>query len=290
VTDTDPVDTVLMSFLDFVEGTGAQPTLEHLSDPDRSRAQALMSIVGGGRGLDPHTNRPSVEALLEETPLAGLFRQLSPAEMDRDSLATLGHVLDTVDSRARVDLDPATSTVVYTYLDLRARFLPVMATAPVLTDAVRRTVEALFEADPDTSRVGVVALGSSELVTQVISADDLGETITTPDGGPHLRWAPRLPLTLAAQRMLELTAPQWPSFDFDQTYGGALDLPAVAADIARSVIAREAARSYRGDKKRAYRELVGQEQVFADLVTLVATRNRTVDLEAETSRILRAAA
>ena len=90
--------------------------------------------------------------------------------------------------------------------------------------------------------------------------------------------------------MLELTSPQWPSFDFDQAYGGALDLPAVAADIARTVIAREAARSYRGDKKRAYLALVGQEQVFADLVTLVATRNRTVDLEAETARILRAAA
>ena len=79
MTDSDPVDTVLLSFLDFVEGTGPQPTLEHLSDPDRSRAQALMAVVGAGRGVDPHTNRPSVEALLEETPLAGLFRHLSSA-------------------------------------------------------------------------------------------------------------------------------------------------------------------------------------------------------------------
>ena len=69
-----------------------------------------------------------------------------------------------------------------------------------------------------------------------------------------------------------------------------LDLATVAAEIARTVIAREAARSYRGDKKRAYRDLVGHEEAFAEIVALVSGRRSPVDLEAEISRVLREAA
>jgi hypothetical protein len=284
VTNTDdPVDAVILAYLDHVEGVGPRPALEHLTGSDRTRAEALLAVVGAGRGIDPYAVRPSVEALLEETPLAGLFRQLNPGDLD-----DVRRVLGAVDDRARVEVDG--STVLYSYLDLRARFLVVPAAEPAITGPVRAAVQALFDADPDTSRVGVVAAGRAELVTQLLSADDLGDTITTPGGEPHVHWAPRLPLALAVRRMLEQTAPEWPTFDFDQAYGGALDLATVAADIARRVIEREAGRSYRGDKRRAYRELVGQEQVFADLVALVSARNRPVDLAAETARILRVAA
>jgi hypothetical protein len=64
----------------------------------------------------------------------------------------------------------------------------------------------------------------------------------------------------------------------------------VAAEIARAVIGREAARSYRGEKKRAYRDLVGQEEAFAEIIALVSARRSPVDLEAEISRITQAAA
>jgi hypothetical protein len=283
----DPVDAVILAFLDYSEGAGPRPTLEHLTGTDRERAQALIAIAAAGREIDPDLSRPSIEALLADTPLVDLFPGVSSVG---DDLTRVRRVLNTVDGRAQVDVDASTLTVLYSYLDLRARFLIVAATVPIVTDAVRDAVTALFEADPDTSRVGVVAAGSDELVTQVLSADDLGDTITAPDGATHVRWAPRLPLALAARRMLEQAAPEWPSFDFDRPYGGGIDLTTVAADIARDVIAREAGRSYRGDKKRAYRDLVGQEQVFADLVALVSARTRDVDLEAETARILRAAA
>jgi hypothetical protein len=90
--------------------------------------------------------------------------------------------------------------------------------------------------------------------------------------------------------MLEQSSPEWPAFDFDQAYSEPFDLPTVAAEIARLIIEREAARSFRGEKRRAYRALVGQERIFAELVAKVSAHGPAVDLAAETSRIWKAAA
>jgi hypothetical protein len=304
VTDkVDPVDGVILAFLDHVEGMGPRPTLDHLVDSDRQRAEALLALVGTGRGIDPRASRPSIEAMVVDTPYAELFRDVSRPDIrpprprraggdrvGRADLTTVHRVLDSVDDRALVDVDHATSTVVLSYLDFRARFLVLDAAVPIIDDSVRGAVEALFDADPDTSRVGVVAAGSGELLTQLVSADDLGTTITAPDGKPHTRWTPRLPLALAARQLVEEAAPDWPAFDVERAYGGVLDLPTVAAEVARAVIARESARSYRGEKKRAYADLVGQEQAFAEIIERVSARRSPVDLEAEISRIMRAAA
>jgi hypothetical protein len=286
------VDAVVLAFLDHLEGVAPRPTLEHLTDSDRARAEALVAGLVAGRGIDPHASRPSVESLLAGTPLAALFPGGGAGGEDSGGvdLTTVQRVLGDVDSRALVAIDSASATVVYSYLDLQARFLLVATATPVVTEEVRAEVETLFESDPDTSRVGVVAAGSDELLTQVLSADDVGPTITTPRGDPHLRWEPRLPLALAARRILEQLAPEWPSFDFDRAQGDALDVAAVAADIARRVIERESARSYRGDKRRAYRTLVGHERAFADLVVKVSAPRSDVDLDQETTRILQAAA
>jgi hypothetical protein len=287
----DPVDAVILAFLDHLEGVAPQPTLEHLSGSDRVRAETLMDSLVAGRGIDPRRPRPSVESLLIDTPLAGLLPALKPA--GSADLAAVRRVLAGVDSRARVDIDAGGSvcdTVVYSYLDLRARFLLVASDGPVVTDNVRAVVETLFDVDPDTSRVGVVAAHSDDLVTRVLSADDVGHTITTPRGEPHVRWDRPLPLALAARRMLEQSAPEWPSFDFDQALGEALDVTTVAADIAGRVITREASRSYRGDKRRAYKALLGHERAFADLVARVSVHGANVDLDVETTHISQAAA
>src|SRR6185369_7715972 len=121
---------------------------------------------------------------------------------------------------------------------LRARFLLVPGAVPSVTGPVRSLVARLFVDDPDTSRVGVVAAGSDDLATQLLAADEIGATITTPRGEPHLRWDRPLPLRLAARRMLEQSAPEWPAFDFDSARIEALDVTTLAAEIARRVIAR----------------------------------------------------
>ena len=291
----DPVDAVIVAFLDHLEGTGARPTLDHLGDGDRQRANAILTGMATARGIDPRAVRPSLESLLAGTPLQGLLASAAPELAERPSAQAgpatpdaLRRLLATVDARATVELDG--STVVYSYLDLRARFLLVPAASPVVTADVRGGVRAAFEADPDTSRVGVVAAASDELATQMLAVDDLADTITTPRGEPPTRWEPVLPVVAATKRMLEQRAPEWPAFDFDHARLEPLDLPSVVTGIARTIIAREAARSYRGEKRRVYKDLVGREAAFVDLVVRVLAPGSDLDLDDETRRIARAAA
>jgi hypothetical protein len=135
-----------------------------------------------------------------------------------------------------------------------------------------------------------VAAASDDLATQMLAADDLADTITTPKGEPPARWEPALPVVAATRRMLEQRAPEWPPFDFDHGRLEPLDLPSVVTGIARTIIAREAARSYRGEKRRVYKELVGREAAFVDLVVRVLAPGARLDLDHETERIARAAA
>jgi hypothetical protein len=288
---TDPVDAVILAFLDHIEGGAPRPTLDHLADPDRERAQAIMDDLVTARGIDPRSTRPSIESLLEGTPLAGLIPALG--DVAGADLETIRRVLAGVDARATVVLDatlPVGPTVVVSYLDLRARFLTVPAARPTVTKKVRGQVEAIFREDPDSSRVGVVAARGAELLTQLLSVDEMADAITTPRGEPHTRWEPPLPLALAARRLLEQSAPEWPAFDFNQAFSSPLDVAGVAVEIAGRVIARESARSYRGDKRRAYRALVGQEHLFADLVARISAQGSGVDLDEEITKIARAAA
>src|SRR5262249_6940500 len=151
-----------------------------------------------------------------------------------------------------------------------ARFLLVAAEEPRVTRPVRVRVEAQFVADPDTSRVGVVAARSEDLATQLLAPDDLAATVTAPRGDRHLSWDLPLPLHPAARRLLEQCAPEWPAFDLEAAQPAALDLPTLAGDIAGRIIDRESGRAYRGDKRRAYQALRGQERAIADLVARVS--------------------
>jgi len=284
----DPVDAVILAYLDHLEGEGPAPALDHLGQRDRARATQLMAAVSGGHGIDPRTPRPSIESLLADTPLAGLIPALDNTGRGGGDLETVRGVLADIDARARVAVDGP--GVVLSYLDMRARFVLVLASAPTVTGRVRGQVEAIFRDDPDTSRVGIVAAGSPELATQLVSVDDVADTITTPRGERHTRWEPPLPLMLAARRLLEQSAPEWPPFDFDRANASPLDVAGLAAEIAGRIIQREATRSYRGDKRRAYRALVGHERLFADLVSRISAEGRGLDLDEEITKITRAAA
>jgi len=289
--DDDPVDAVILAFLDYLEGLAPEPTLDHLDPDERTRAEAYLDGLAVARGLNSAGSRPAIEALLAGTPMAALVAPAIGVPGGDPDLATVATELAGVDPRARVTVeDSAEPNVLLRYLDLRARFVLVPGPVPVVTEQVRGLVGRLFADDPDTSRVGVVAAGSDDLATQLLAADEIGSTITTPRGEPHLRWDRPLPLHLAARRMLEQSAPEWPAFDFDSARIEALDVTSLAAEIARRVIAREAGRSYQGDKRRAYQALVGQEDLFASLVARVTEPGRELDLDDETTRIARVAA
>lgn len=288
----DAVDAVIEAFLDYLEGAGIRPTLDHLTEEDRRRAEALMQAMEAGRGIDPHASRPPVEALLAGTRLTGLLTADGTLPGVAD-LATVRDVLAGVDNRAQVAIDPAGAqgTVVYCYLDFRARFMLVDSETLAITGGTQAMVAALFDQDGDVARVGVVAARSTELLTVMLSSDDVGSTVTTPRGEPHVPSEPPLPLTLAARRMIEQCAPEWQPFDFDSALLRHPDVHAIAAETAARVIGREAARSYRGDKARAYRALAGRENLFAGLAAKVSAPGaQAVDYAEETDRIARTAA
>ncbi len=291
----DRVDAVIQAFLDHLEGTAERPSLDHLTNMERREAEALMASLEAARGIDPHASRPSIERLLAGTRFEELLHPDHRASSVAVDVETVRDVLASVDGRARVETDRAGEdpTVVYFFLDLRARFMTVNAdgSEPFVTDAVRSKVETIFGTDPDTTRVGVVAAGSDELITQILAAHDLGQTVTAPSGSSHIQWEPLLPLAMAVRRMLEQCAPEWDRFDFDPSFADAVDIASAAAEFARRLIAQEASRRYQGEKARAYKSLLRQEHLVAELTASVLLEPAgSIDLEAEVTRIVQAAA
>ena len=65
----DRVDAVVEAFIDHLEGLGEAPVLDDLDPGERARAEALISSLEAGRGIDPYASRPSLEQLLAGTPL-----------------------------------------------------------------------------------------------------------------------------------------------------------------------------------------------------------------------------
>src|SRR5688572_5282500 len=111
----DPVDAVVLAFLDYLEGLAPRPTLDHLTEADHERAALHLDGLVAARAIDPHASRPSVAALLADTPLAGLLPAAGVAD-----LRTVRQVLAGVDGRAWADLDATGApapTVIYSYLD-----------------------------------------------------------------------------------------------------------------------------------------------------------------------------
>jgi hypothetical protein len=65
----DPIDAVLEVFLD----SGKEPKLDHLSPADRQQAEALITSLRAGRGIDPYAVRPSLANLLAGTRFENWF-------------------------------------------------------------------------------------------------------------------------------------------------------------------------------------------------------------------------
>src|SRR5262245_35880868 len=89
----DPVDAVILAFLDYLEGVAPRPTLHHLAEHDRVRAEAFLDGLTAARGIDPRAQRPSVDSLLADTPLAGLMSVVRPLDIDSADLTAVQHVL-----------------------------------------------------------------------------------------------------------------------------------------------------------------------------------------------------
>src|SRR6266508_1157609 len=49
----DRLDAVVAAFLDYLEGRGPRPDLDHLTPAERREAEQLLALMEGGRGTDP---------------------------------------------------------------------------------------------------------------------------------------------------------------------------------------------------------------------------------------------
>ncbi len=259
---------------------------------DRARATQLMDGLVAAAASTRAAPRPSVESLLDDTPLAGLLPALTRRAVDAD-LETVRRVL-----RRRRRVAPGSTrpgarsaTVVLSYLDLRARFLLVPAGAPTVTAGVRGSVEAIFRRRPGHQP------GGHRGGRQPRPGDPaaLGRRRGRHDHhaarrAPHALGGRRLPLTLAARRLLEQSAPEWPSFDFDRAFASRSTWPgspprSPAGSSRGSPPARTGATS-----GAPTGPCVGHEHLFADLVARVSAQGPAVDLDEEITKITRAAA
>ena len=59
----DPVEVVVASYLDYLEGITERPALDQLTTDDRRRAVAAINSMLTGRGIQLDGSTPSVEAL-----------------------------------------------------------------------------------------------------------------------------------------------------------------------------------------------------------------------------------
>ena len=301
---TDPVEVVVASYLDYLEGITERPALEQLTADDRRRAVAAINSMLAGRGIQLGSSTPSVEALLADTELESLLATPAPASDDRGHgdgqgggfdrghaaqhtgrqldqkrarVERIATALHRADSRVTVRAEPHKllgPTVTATYLDLQVVFVPIDGSTPVITTDTRSVLSKVLNDDTNLDCVGVVA-DSTDLLTQLVSAPDLGPVTATPSDGLQLPYLPVLPLPLALAAMLELAAPIWEPFTVGTGTQEPLHLADIAAEATRRVLARESSRPYRGDKGRAYKSFVGAEATFASLVVRLATPGTT---------------
>ena len=290
--EDDPVLTAVEravgAYLDFLEGLGPRPVFDGLADDDRADAVAVINTVLAGQGNHLESSAPPFEELLLGTEFETALRAAQSAMVsvrhDASAAATAGarsgvgrqrarmeriaSALQGIDERVVIRIQPddvVGSAVAVSYLDLRAIFFPVDIEEPIITTDIRADVEMLF-ADADLAYVGVVADGSAELMTQLLTPSDLEAVVVAPSNELTVPWLPVLTAAQALRRMLEAAAPTWEPYRLDIDRHGPLDLAALAARISRTVLDAETSRAYRGDKKAAYQALSGSIETFARLV------------------------
>jgi hypothetical protein len=81
----NPVDEVIAAFLDHLENGGPEPSLDHLTQDERTEASELIDLIKDARGVDFYRSRPSLDAVLAGTEFEHQLDSLQPCrrwEMD----------------------------------------------------------------------------------------------------------------------------------------------------------------------------------------------------------------
>lgn len=286
----DPMDAVLITFLEYLEDGGPEPSLDHLTPEDRAEAEDLIEIIRSGRGIDAYRSRPSLNTLLAGTEFE---EWLSPPE-------TIGLSVDAI----RSDVVGALGADAEPIADGAAANEGIRSDAVIVCRGVRLCVQfrddisnprTLAQVDPRAAagpiygrfpdRVGVIlVIGNAELSSAPISPHDIDDYVGAPDGQLHPAriMRPILPLVDTLRSYIDEVAPDL-SMAADYVSPDTIDVPDIiraAAVGACGAIVAEGKKSRTEAKKDIWTEFDDS----TELVTAITTEIWNRDLSPESVR------
>ena len=211
----NPVDEAVAAFLDHLENGGPQPSLDHLTEDERTEVAELIDLIKDARGVDFYRSRPSLDAVLAGTEFEHRLDPqvtvgLSIDAVRTDVVSSLGSASEPIaDGAAQNEGVRSDAVVRFGSLRIRIQFRDDI-TAPdglsqVDPQAAARPVFGRF---PDTAAV-VLVIGDQELSSVAIGPFDIDDFIGAPDGQVHQARITRPILSLydTLRRLVDELAP-----------------------------------------------------------------------------------
>ncbi|HVE92052.1 MAG TPA: hypothetical protein VNE62_07105 [Actinomycetota bacterium] len=230
----DPVEEVLDSFFDHLEGGGAEPSLDHLTPDERAEAEQLIGSIKAARGVDPSASRPSIAALIargDERTRQSSAR--SVGEYLEAGLRGAGHPAAAVEGDTTAMAAGFASRYVVHVRGLRVRVIVEAGATDVDAVYAERlsAIAAVFGAFPDTNAALLMALGDAVWSAAIIDRDDVVPAVETPSG--QLR-APRIrrPICEPVDACLAYVSEVMPTFEAFDHVASRVGSDALLVDVA----------------------------------------------------------
>lgn len=212
----DRLDAVVAAFLDYLEGRGPRPALDHLTPAERREAEQLLALMEGGRGTDPASIPP-----LDEDPAVAVFQVAKPTPALGPSAAAArvttelrllnrGDLVVTPDVTGGLFPDAPSDLVVRVGgLRIRVRLVGP-ADAATLEGDLLESADRTFYRHPGTAAVALVA-PDADLSCLIVEPHETRPAFEAPTGRlrPARPARPILPLRSAVQSYLDGVEPVW---------------------------------------------------------------------------------
>lgn len=184
----DPVEAVILAYLEHLEDGGPKPSLDQLGEDDRRRAEQMIELMLEGRGIDVYRSRPSLDALLAGTEFEDLLTPPESAGLGIDAIRadvveSLGSASEPIaDGAAEREGIRCDAIVRFQSLRLRLQFRDDIATAAGLARVDPRAAAGpIFGRFPETPAV-VLVIGDTGFSSVPIDPYDTEDIIGAPDG------------------------------------------------------------------------------------------------------------
>jgi len=187
----NPVDAVIAAFLNHLANGGPAPSLDHLTEDERTEATELIDVIKDAQGVDFYRSRPSLDAVLAGTEFehrldARVTAGLSIDAVRTDVVSSLGSASEPIGDGAAQDEGIRSDAVVrFGSLRIRIQFRDDITAPAGLSQVDPRTAAGpVFGRFPDTAAM-VLVIGDEELSSVAIGPFDIDDFIGAPDGQVH---------------------------------------------------------------------------------------------------------